>query len=203
MNTVSTAKSANASAFSVRTISMTAMLAAVAYLLAFLEFPVPLSPSFARMDLSDLPALIGAFAFGPFSGLLIEFVKNALQLLTTSTGGVGEIANFLMGASYVVTAGFIYRYRKTKKTALIACILASIVMGIAAALANYFILLPLFENFMPLDQLIASFAEFLPFIHTKLDVVLFNAFPFNLLKGLVIGGVTMLIYKKLTPVLKG
>ena len=203
MNTVSTAKSANASAFSVRTISMTAMLAAVAYLLAFLEFPVPLSPSFARMDLSDLPALIGAFAFGPLSGLLIELVKNALQLLTTSTGGIGEIANFLMGASYVVTAGFIYRYRKTKKTALIACILASIVMGIAAALANYFILLPLFENFMPLDQLIASFAEFLPFIHTKLDVVLFNAFPFNLLKGLVIGGVTMLIYKKLTPVLKG
>ena len=76
-------------------------------------------------------------------------------------------------------------------------------MGIAAALANYFILLPLFETFMPLDQLISSFAEFLPFIHTKLDVVLFNAFPFNLLKGLVIGGVTMLIYKKLTPVLKG
>ena len=203
MNTVSTAKSANASAFSVRTISMTAMLAAVAYLLAFLEFPVPLSPSFARMDLSDLPALIGAFAFGPLSGLLIALVKNALQLLTTSTGGIGEIANFLMGASYVVTAGFIYGYRKTKKTALIACILASIVMGTAAALANYFILLPLFENFMPLDQLIASFAEFLPFIHTKLDVVLFNAFPFNLLKGLVIGGVTMLIYKKLTPVLKG
>ena len=85
----------------------------------------------------------------------------------------------------------------------IACILASVVMGIAAALANYFILLPLFESFMPLDQLIASFAELLPFIHTKLDVVLFNAFPFNLLKGLVIGGVTMLIYKKLTPVLKG
>ena len=146
------------------------------------------------MDLSDLPAPIGAFAFGPLSGALIEFVKNALQLLTTSTGGVGEIANFLMGASYVVTAGFIYKRHKTKRTALIACIAASIVMGIAAALANYFILLPLFENFMPLDQLIVSFAEFLPFIRTKLDVVLFNAFPFNLLKGLVIGGVTMLIY---------
>ena len=196
MNTIFTAKSANASAFSVRTISMTAMLAAVAYLLAFLEFPVPLSPSFARMDLSDLPALIGAFAFGPFSGLLIELVKNALQLLTTSTGGIGEIANFLMGASYVGTAGFIYTRHKTKKTALLACILASVVMGIAAALANFFILLPLFENFMPLDQLIASFAEFLPFIRTKLDVVLFNAFPFNLLKGLVIGGVTMLTYKR-------
>ena len=203
MNTVSIAKSRKTAVLSVRTISMTAMLSAVAYLLAFVEFSVPLSPSFARMDLSDLPALIGAFAFGPLSGLLIELVKNTLQLLTTSTGGIGEIANFLMGAFYVVTAGFIYKRYKTKKTALIACILASVVMGIAAALANYFILLPLFESFMPLDQLIASFAELLPFIHTKLDVVLFNAFPFNLLKGLVIGGVTMLIYKKLTPVLKG
>ena len=203
MNTVSIEKSRKNAVLSVRTISMTAMLSAVAYLLAFVEFPVPLSPSFARMDLSDLPALIGAFAFGPFSGLLIELVKNTLQLLTTSTGGIGEIANFLMGASYVVTAGFIYKRHKTKKTALLACITASFVMGATAALANYFILLPLFENFMPLDQLIASFAEFLPFIHTKLDVVLFNAFPFNLLKGLVIGGFTMLTYKRLAPILKG
>ena len=203
MNTVSIAKSRKTAVLSVRTISMTAMLSAVAYLLAFVEFSVPLSPSFARMDLSDLPALIGAFAFGPFSGLLIELVKNTLQLLTTSTGGIGEIANFLMGASYVVTAGFIYKRHKTKKTALLACITASFVMGATAALANYFILLPLFENFMPLDQLIASFAEFLPFIHTKLDVVLFNAFPFNLLKGLVIGGFTMLTYKRLAPILKG
>ena len=157
----------------------------------------------SEKEMSRIPALIGAFAFGPLSGLLIELVKNALQLMTTSTGGIGEIANFLMGASYVVAAGVLYKHRKTKKTALLACVAASLVMGIAAALANYFILLPLFENFMPLDQLIASFAEFLPFIHTKLDVVLFNAFPFNLLKGLVIGGVTMLIYKRLTPILKG
>lgn len=159
-----------AAALNIHTITMTALLSAMAYVLAFVEFPVPLSPSFARMDLSDFPALIGAFAFGPISGLLIELVKNALQLMTTSTGGIGEIANFLMGA--------------------------------AAALANYFILLPLFETFMPLDQLIASFGAFLPFIHTKLDIVLFNALPFNILKGLV-GGFTMLTYKRLTPILKG
>ena len=203
MNTVSIAKSRKTAVLSVRTISMTAMLSAVAYLLAFVEFPVPLSPSFARMDLSDLPALIGAFAFGPISGLLIELVKNSLQLMTTSTGGIGEIANFLMGASYVVAAGVLYKHRKTKKTALLACVAASFVMGAAAALANYFILLPLFETFMPLDQLIASFGAFLPFIHTKLDIVLFNALPFNILKGLVIGGFTMLTYKRLTPILKG
>ncbi len=188
---------------SAKTITMTALLAAISYALAFLEFPVPLSPSFARMDLSDLPALIGAFAFGPMTGIMIELIKNVLQLFSTSTGGVGELANFLMGASYVMTAGFIYKYHKTKKMAVIACVASSLVMGIVAAITNYFILLPLFENFMPLDQLIASFGTFLPFIQTKLDIVLYNALPFNAIKGLVIGAITMLVYKRLTPVLKG
>ena len=187
----------------VRTITMTALLSAVAFLLAFLEFPVPLSPSFARMDLSDLPALIGAFAFGPVCGVLIELIKNLLQLTTTATGGVGELANFLMGASFVFTAGLIYKLHKTKTAAWIAGIVGSIVMGIVAALTNYYILLPLFEQFMPLEQLIASFGEYIPFIHSKKDIVLYNAFPFNLLKGLAITVATMVSYKRLRPILKG
>lgn len=187
----------------VRMFTMNAILSAIAFVLAFFEFPVPLSPSFARMDLSDLPALIGAFAYGPISGVLIEFVKNVLQLLTSSTGGIGELANFIMGSSFVVAAGLIYKYRKTKKNAVAACLIASVVMGIVAAIVNYFVLLPLFEAFMPLDQLIASFGEFMPFIKTKFDVVLFNAFPFNLLKGISISIFTMLLYKRLTPILKG
>ena len=188
---------------SVRTITMTALLSAIAFILAYFEFPVPLSPAFARMDFSDFPALIGAFAFGPISGVLIELVKNSLQLFSTSTGCVGELANFLMGAAYVVTAGLVYKRHKTKRLAWIAGISGSVAMGIVAALTNYFILLPLFEQFMPLDQLIASFGEFIPFIQTKLDVVLYNAFPFNLIKGLVITVVTMLVYKRLRPILKG
>lgn len=186
-----------------RTIAVTAMLSAVAFLLAFLEFPVPLSPSFARMDFSDFPALIGSFAYGPICGVLIELIKNALQLFTTGTGGIGEFANFVMGGAYVFTAGIIYKRNKTKKTAWIACLVSSVVMGIAAAIMNYFVLLPLFESFMPVDRLIASFGEIMPFIKTKADIVLFNALPFNLLKGLLIGVFTMLIYKKLSPILKG
>ena len=186
-----------------RALTMTALLSALAYILAFLEFLVPLSPSFARMDFSDFPALIGAFAFGPVCGILVELIKNTLQLFTTSTGGVGEFANFLMGGAYVAAAGLIYQKHKTKQTALIACIVGSIAMGITAAFTNYFILLPLFENFLPLNELIAAFGSFMPFIHTKLDIVLFNALPFNLLKGLVIGFVTMLVYKRISPLLKG
>lgn len=201
--TISIPQPRSAASHNTRTITMTALLSAMAFVLAFADFPVPLSPSFAKMDLSDFPALVGAFAFGPLAGLLIELIKNALQLLTTSTGGVGELANFLVGAAYVVTAGALYQHRKTKKTARRACIIASLAMGAAAALANYFLLLPLFETFLPLEQLIASFGAFLPFIHTKLDIVLFNALPFNILKGLAIGGITMLTYPRLSSILKG
>ena len=200
-NTITVRK--NSSSRNVRMLTMTAVLAAIAFVLAFFEFPVPLSPSFARMDLSDLPALIGSFAYGPGAGVTIELIKNALQLPTTATGGIGELANFLMGGAFVAIAGFIYKFHKTKRTACIACLIASIGMGVTAAVVNYFILLPAFEAFMPLDQLIASFSEMIPFIKTKLDVVLFNAFPFNLLKGLAISAVTMVLYKRLTPVLKG
>lgn len=188
---------------SIRIMTVTAVLSAVSFVLAFFEFPVPLSPSFARMDLSDFPALIGAFAFGPMVGVMIELIKNLLQLISSSTGGIGELANFLIGASYVATAGWIYQRNKTKKTAWIAGIAGSVVMGIVAALANYYILLPLFEQFLPVDQLIASFSEFMPFIKTKADVVLFNALPFNLLKGLAISAFCMLVYKRLSPILKG
>ena len=188
---------------SIRTMTSVAVLSAVAFVLAFFEFPVPFSPSFARMDLSDFPALIGAFAFGPVAGILIELIKNLLGLFSSATSGIGELANFLMGASYVAAAGLIYKLHKTKKTALVGGIVGSVIMGIVAALANYFILLPLFEQFMPLDQLIASFGEKMPFIQSKLDIVIYNAFPFNLLKGLVITGVSMLVYKRIRPLLKG
>ncbi len=189
--------------FSARTLTSIAVLSAVSFILAFFEFPVPLSPSFARMDISDFPALIGAFAFGPAAGVMIELIKNLLQLMSSATGGIGELANFLMGSSFVWTAGFIYKRHKTKKGALVAGIIGSVVMGIAAILTNYFILLPLFSQFMPVDQLIAAFSEFMPFIKTKLDVVLYNAFPFNVLKGLAITMLAMFTYKSLSPVLKG
>ena len=198
-----TIKKQKKAALNVRTLSVTAMLAAISYILAFVEIPVPLSPSFARFDLSDFPALIGSFAFGPTVGVLIELMKNALQLISTSTGGVGELANFIMGASFVFSSGIIYKLNKTKKTVCLSLIIGSVVMGIVAAITNYFILLPLFESFMPLDELIKSFEYFIPFIKTKLDIVLYNTLPFNVLKGLAIGVVTMPVYKKLAPILNG
>ncbi len=191
------------SKISTRVMVCTAMLAAVSFLLAFLEVPMLLSPSFARMDLSDLPALIGAFAFGPMAGVVIELIKNGLQVFSTQTAGIGELANFAMGASFVFTAGLIYKRNKTKKIALIACIIASVVMGVVAGLLNYFVLLPMYSAFMPIDQVIAFFGEIIPFIQTKFEVILFSAIPANIIKGLIISLFAMLIYKGVSPILKG
>ncbi len=198
-----TTKQTTNSKISTRVMVCTAMLAAVSFLLAFLEVPMLLSPSFARMDLSDLPALIGAFAFGPMVGVIIELIKNGLQLFSTQTAGIGELANFAMGASFVFTAGLIYKRNKTKKNALIACIIASVVMGVIAGLLNYFVLLPMYSAFMPIDQVIASFGEIIPFIKTKFEVILFSAIPANIIKGLIISLFAMLIYKGVSPILKG
>lgn len=192
---------ATASLRNTHTLTSVSLLTAISFALAFFEFPVPLSPSFAKMDLSDFPALVGAMTLGPWAGVAVEFLKNLLGLFSTSTGGIGELANFLMGGAFCFVAGVVYY--NGKQQAWLACLLGSVAMAVTAALANYFILLPLFETFMPMDAIIASFAEFLPFIHTKLDVVVLNAVPFNLLKGLGISAVTLILFPRLLPVLRG
>ncbi|WP_279139398.1 ECF transporter S component [Faecalicoccus pleomorphus] len=179
-----------------------AMLSAVAYVLQFIEFQLPLSPSFAKFDFSEIPAFLGGFAYGPISGITIEFIKNFLQLTSTSTGGIGELANFVIGSSLIVPASLLYQRNKTKKSAILGCLIGSILSGFVAAAMNYFVLLPLYEIFMPLDQIIAAFAQFFPFIQTKLDVVLYNALPMNILKSGLITLVTIFIYKPLSPFLK-
>ena len=96
-------------------LTMTAMLSAVGFVLMFLEFSVPIMPSFIKLDLSELPALLGAFAMGPASGVMICLVKNLLHLFMTSTGGVGELSNFILGICFVLPAGLIYQRWKGKK----------------------------------------------------------------------------------------
>ena len=187
----------------IRTLTGTAMLAAISFVLQYLEFPVPLSPPFARFDFSDLPALIGAFAYGPLWGVVIELVKNLIHLSVSATGGIGELANFVIGSGMVFPAGLIYKRNKNRKSALAGCAAGSVCMGIMAAVMNYFVLLPLFEMFMPMEEMIAAFASFMPMIQTKLDVVLINALPMNILKGVLISLITMLLYKRLSPLLKG
>ena len=186
-----------------RVMAGTAVLSAVAVILSYLEFTMPFSPAFAKMDFSDLPALLAAFAYGPMAGITTELVKNLLHLTASATGGVGELANFLIGASVVGTAGVVYQKSKSRKTALIGMIVGSFIMGIVATLMNYFVLLPFYTAFMPMDEMIAAFAAFIPFIHNKLDVCIFSAFPTTFGKGIVVSAITFALYKRLRPILKG
>jgi riboflavin transporter FmnP len=167
------------------------VLSALAFLIMFFEFPLPFFPPYLKIDLSDIPAIVGAFAFGPVAGILIELVKNLLHFITkTQTGGIGEIANFLTGASYVVAASLIYVRNKSKKNAIIGLIVGTIVMSIVMCLANYFILLPLY---MP-----ALFEE--P-VSVVINLILTTTLPFNLVKGVIVSFITLLIYKRLSPIL--
>lgn len=180
-----------------------AMLSAVSVALSFVEVTMPLSPSFVKLDVSDFPVLLAAFTFGPLAGVMVELIKNLIGLLSTGTGGIGELANFIIGAAMAFSAGVIYQRRRTLKGALLAFVYGSIVMAIVGSVVNYFILLPLFSGFMPMDAIIASFGVLVPIIKTKLDVILFSTIPFNLFKGALISAVTFLLYKRLSPFLKG
>ena len=136
---------------------MTAMLSAVAFVLMFLEFNVPFMPSFIKMDLSELPALIGAFAMGPASGVIICLIKNLLHLLMSTTGGVGELSNFILGALFVIPAGLMYKKKKGRKSALIGSLIGAVVMAVVSVFSNYFIVYPVYTAFMPLDTIISMY----------------------------------------------
>ena len=85
--------------------------------------------AFIKFDFSDLPALIGAFAYGPLAGVIVEFIKNLLHCTVTQSFTVGELSNFILGAVFTGTAGLIYKKNKTKRGAIIGAIVGSVVMG--------------------------------------------------------------------------
>ena len=179
------------------------MLSAIAYVLMFLDFSVPFMPSFIKMDLSELPALIGAFAYGPVAGVVICLVKNVIHLMITTTGGVGELSNFLLGASFVLVSGGVYRFKKSRKGALIGSVLGAFVMGIFSIIFNYFLVYPIYYNFMPQDAILAAYQLIFSGVKNILQcLIVFNA-PFTFIKGMISVVITFIIYKRISPILKG
>ncbi len=188
----------------IRYMTVTAMLSAVAFALMFFEFSIPfLVPSFIQMDLSELPALIGAFAMGPWYGVLICLIKNLIHLLITTTGGVGELSNFILGAAFVLPAGMIYQRKKTKKNAIIGSFLGAAFMAVLSVLSNYFIVYPAYTAFMPMDTILAMYQEILPGADTLLKCLVIFNMPFTFVKGLFSVVITLLIYKHISPIIKG
>lgn len=186
-----------------RYITITGMLSAIAFILMYVDFSVPFMPSFIQMDLSELPALIGGFAFGPFCGILICLIKNVLHMAISSTGLVGELANFLLGAIFVGTAAFIYKQKKTKKMAIIASVVGAFAMGIISIPVNYYITYPFYYNFMSKEAVLAAYQAILPTVDSIMECLILFNFPFTTIKGLISVIITLGTYKHLSTLLKG
>lgn len=177
------------------------VLSAIAYILMFMEFSVPLMPVFIKMDLSDFPALIGSLAVGPVGGVIIALIKNLLHLTVTSTGGVGELSNFILNAVFILPAGFLYKRKKSKKSACGGAILGAILMAVFSIISNYFVVYPVYYNFMPADTILAAYQAIFPGVKSILQSLIIFNMPFTFIKAMISVVITFLIYNHLVPIL--
>lgn len=204
MDTTETVK-INSSKVNVRSMTVTAMLSAIAFVLMFLDTAVPFVPNFIKLDVSELPALMASFALGPVYGVVVCLIKNLLHLFMTTTGGVGELSNFILGVAFVLPAGLIYYRKKTKKNAILGAFVGAFLMAAISFPSNLFIVYPVYYNFMPKDVIIGAYQAVAPFAEIKSieQCLLFFNVPFTFVKGLISAIITVLIYQPLRPLLKG
>ena len=204
MNKVEETKGSNKK-INVRNMVQIAMLAAIATVLMLFEIPLWFAPSFYEIDLSDVAVLIGTFSMGPLAGAIIELVKILLNLFVngTITAGVGEFANFLIGCALCVPAGIIYRRNKTRNGAVVGLLIGVLTMTLAGCLLNAYVLLPTYAVVfgMPISALVDMGKAVNPSITSLTTFVLFAVAPFNLLKGFIVSFITILLYKKVSPIL--
>lgn len=188
---------------SMRYVTVTAMLAAVSFILQYIEISIPIMPAFIKFDFSDLPALLGSFAMGPVCGVLICLVKNVLHLAFSNSMFVGELSNFILGAVFVAVAGGIYKKKKTKTGALVGGIIGALVMGAFSLVSNYFLVYPVYYKVMPQEVILNMYQAILPSMKTIFQSLICFNLPFTIVKGLIAVVICMLIYKPLSPILKG
>ena len=191
----------------VRNLVVTAMLSAVAAVLMMLSFSLPmLIPGFVKMDVSELPALLAAFSMGPAWGVLVCLLKNILNLIVggTTTAGVGELCNFLLGAAFVASAGLVYQRNKTLRGAVVASLLGAAVMAVVSLPVNYFVIYPVYSNlYGGMDLIIEAYQALRPDVNGLLECLLIFNTPFTLVKGLLSSVLAFGVYKPLSPMLHG
>ena len=167
------------------------LLGAISFVLMAMDFAVPIFPSFLKFDIGDIPSLVGGFALGPVAAVMIQLIKNVLKIavIGSSTGGIGAL---------------IYQHHKGIKSAIASCLCGTLTMSALGVLSNYFVMLPLYAKLfkMPMEKIVAMGSKINPAIDSTLTLVLYSILPFNILKGMIISILTMLIYKKLSPILK-
>jgi riboflavin transporter FmnP len=184
-----------------------AMLSAIAAVLMYVEFPLTfIAPSFYEMDLSEVPIMIGSFMLGPCAGVIMEAVKILLKIVLkgTSTAFVGDFANFILGCAFVVPASVVYHTKKTKKRAIIGLIVGAAVLIVSGVFMNALYLLPKYSQLygMPMETFISMGAKINPAISNVFTFVILAVAPFNLIKSIIVGVITILLYKYLSRLIK-
>lgn len=188
---------------SIRNITVTALMSAAATVLMFVSFGLPILPSYLKVDFSELPALLTSFALGPVYGVIVCLVKNLFNVAATTTGGVGELCNFLLGALFVAPAGIIYRRHRTRSTALIGTLVGVLTMTVCSFFVNNFLVYPAYLLIMPEQAIVDMYSALVPWAdEIWKGIVVFNM-PLTFLKGLADAALTFILYKHLSPLLKG
>lgn len=186
------------------TIAVVAVMSALSSVLMYIQIGIPFVPSFLKFDFSELPALMTAFAISPWAGIIVSLTKNVLHLLATTTMGVGELSNFLMSASFVFFAGLIYHKMKSRKGALIGSAVGTLVSALVSFPVNYFITYPVFfVIYAPKEIILDAYHVLIPAIDSLPKALLIVNMPLTAVKGIACAAITFLIYKPLSPILKG
>ena len=185
---------------SVQYMTRIAILGALSAVLFPLEIPIV---AFYRLDFSTLPALLGAFSMGPLPGLAILLIKHLSRLAYSSSMYVGELADFIMSAAFILPASLIYRKHKTRKTALVGMAVGTLCMIVVSVLVNWKMMIPFYMTafHMDMEAIIGMAQQALPFVDAEWKVLLYVTAPFNLLKGFVLSLLTFVLYKRLSPML--
>ena len=191
----------------IRTKDMTkvAMLSVIGFVLMYFQLPLTfVAPPFMKLDISDLPVLMGAFTMGPVYGIIIAALKNLMHIIFkgTMTAGVGELSNFIISSTFAVISSYIYRKHRSYKGAVLSMTVGVVAMTILAMTSNYFVVFPLYGKVMPMEAIIAMGSAITPKITGLFTMMIYSVLPFNLIKGFTTSAVMMLVYKKISPLFK-
>ena len=185
-----------------RKMTLIGIFAAISTVFMFFELPLPFMPPFLKFDPSGVPILLASMLFGPSAAISVALIKDVIHLLSTTTGGVGELADFLILSAFSAVVGLIYQKRRDLKAVLWATLAGTVTCAVVGSLANYYLLIPFFSKIMPLDAIFAACAEINPAIDGLSAYILFGALPFNLIKGLLLTLFTFLLYRRMEGFLK-
>lgn len=188
--------------FDVRKLVFTALLGALAVvLMKFLSFPLPIIPSFITFDFSDVPALLASLTMGPISGVAVCFLKNALGLFGSMTGGVGELSNFILSCMLVIPAGIIaQKTTHTTKHVILSCLSGAVLMALMGVVSNYFIVYPLYTAVMPMEAIIGMYQAIWSGADSLIKCLVVFNMPFTFAKGLIAVLISVPLYKRLRPI---